>query len=130
MVQGTPIDPVLFQADIDLANMSTEVIWLRNSAMLAAHSLMIVALGLAPLERLQLTIAVAGMAICLLWLVMTVAGWRYYYQMHERITAVEPSYVFVTTRWGGDVIFICNALLILVFFIIYAIGTWQIARGS
>jgi hypothetical protein len=64
MVQGTPID--LFQANIDLANMSTEVIWLRNSAMLAAHSLMIVALGLAPLERLQSTIAVAGMAICLL----------------------------------------------------------------
>jgi hypothetical protein len=60
---------------------------------------------------------------------MTVAGWQYYYQMHERITAVESSYAFVTTRWGGDVIFICNALLILVFLIVYA-RTWQIARRS
>ena len=114
--------PVLFKADVDLANMSTQVVWARNSAMLVANSFIFVALGAAQVrQRIQLVIAVAGMLVCVLWLFMTLQGWgSYHYKMHDRISAVVPDYPF-GRKYLRDLIFDCNIALIGIFLSVYVI---------
>jgi hypothetical protein len=121
MAQKISDPTVLFKAYVDLANVSTHVIWARNSAMLVANSFMIVAFTGAELQAVQWTIALAGVAVCLLWLVMTCVGWSYFYQRHDHVTKDTDIPPFVRRKWIGDVIFICNVALILVFLIIYLV---------
>jgi hypothetical protein len=99
--------------------------------MLVANSVMMFAIGAARFEPVQLAIALAGMAVCLLWFIMTVAGWHYFYEFHNGISKIagNSSFPFIGRRYVGDVIFICTGILILIFFTVHAIAAWQIWKA-
>jgi hypothetical protein len=127
-------DPAAFlKAYVDFANSERQVIWGRNSAMLVANSFMLTALGVSQFRTIQLAIASAGMVVCTLWFAMTLRGWHHYYQLHQNIKDISDisfEHVEPRRRYVYDLIFICTALLILLFFIIHAIAWWQIRTSS
>ena len=123
-------DPnVLFHAYVELANKSTEVVWVRNAAMLIANSFLVAALGFPNLQPIHAILTWAGMIVCVLWGIMTFVGWEYYYDMHQ-LVSLATGLVFVETRYFGDVVFICNMLLILVFFVIYFFAWRRLYRPA
>jgi len=110
----------IFRAYVDFANTATNVIWARNSAMLVANSFLIIPLTSKVRSNLQRWIAVGGILVCILWLIMTLEGWRYYYEMHKYIAAAAPAGTFQFPQgFGRDIIFLCTVALIFVFVAIY-----------
>jgi hypothetical protein len=66
---------------VDLINSERQAIWARNAALLVANSFIINAIKseLARSEPwLNLLFSFAGIAICVLWAIMTSVGWEYH----------------------------------------------------
>jgi hypothetical protein len=71
----------------DLANSERQTIWARNAAMLVGNSFIINAMksGAAiPTGPLELPFSFAGLAICALWAIMTLRGWKGFYRHLKR----------------------------------------------
>lgn len=127
---------------VDLVNSERQAIWARNAAMLVGNSFIANSMKTSvegDSTPLNVAFSLAGMAICLIWAVMTWRGWGTFHHLTLEARSIVPGPLnpFSSSRnrikRGHDVIFQCTMALIVVFFALYVMGLvdllGQISRG-
>jgi hypothetical protein len=115
---------------VDLANSERQAIWARNAAMLVGNSFIINAIKSEPAKSeagLNLFFSVAGIAICILWAIMTWEGWTWFYKsiVDARKLPIVPqlnpfaSYGKNFPDRHADTIFKCTMTVIVIFSAMY-----------
>jgi hypothetical protein len=113
---------------VDLINSERAAIWARNAAMLVGNSFIINAIKSEPARSesgLNLLFSLAGIAICVLWFIMTWVGWAYSNKLMrkaEKLPVGDPQ--LNPFKWVGpttyrDWILWCTMALIVLFALMY-----------
>jgi hypothetical protein len=104
-----------------------QAIWARQTTMLIVNSLIVNA------ARTDTWLNVAGLALCVIWLIMTCTGWKWF---HKSLTdgknvPVDSSlnpFAGLKITLRNDWIFISALLVILIFALIYLVRLWPITK--
>jgi hypothetical protein len=116
---------------VDLANSEKQAIWARHATMLVGNSLIVNAVRSDTPTPTTIWLNAAGLALCVVWAVMTFSGWNWFYKALEdgKNVPVDPSLnPFASFQNIGrrrtDWILICAVSVVLIFASIYLVGLW------
>jgi hypothetical protein len=124
-----------------LANSERQAIWARHATMLVANSLMVNVAHDAAKNGSgdALFLNVAGLALCLIWLVMICDGYRWFWKSMEEGKALpvsDPSLnpfarIQDISDWRKDWLFLCAVVVPVIFAAVYAdgLGLWAAIKS-
>jgi hypothetical protein len=124
---------------MDLANSEKQAIWARHATMLVGNSLIVNAVrsDVAKIETATtLFLNGAGLALCIVWAIMTWNGWGWFYKslLAGKNVPIDPSLNPFASMQNiaqrrTDSIFILAMLVVLIFASVYLVGLWPLAKS-
>jgi hypothetical protein len=119
----------LYSCYIQLINSERQAIWQRFAAMIMANSFLIGFLSKDNSQTVALSVTICGFAVTILWLLMTIRGWRHFFRLYQAAQAfswtalpgINPTRIGLSglQAWWRDIVFLSALITIVIFLFLY-----------